>query len=107
MYFVVSDWFFDHVNNKFSFSEDFIKSLVPTTPTDIEDTMKNDLVKVIENVQNNYVQTIKPIMVDGVLKFEATLGNCAQEMVSDKWLKENVCTCLLYTSPSPRDPKTS
>eukprot|EP00957_Ditylum_brightwellii_P077760 5909277-Ditylum_brightwellii.AAC.1 len=79
-YFVVSDWFLDHVSNKFSFSENFIKSLVPNTPADIEDIMKNNLVKVIENMRNNYVQTTKPNMVDGVLKFEATLGNGAQEM---------------------------
>eukprot|EP00957_Ditylum_brightwellii_P134387 10245004-Ditylum_brightwellii.AAC.1 len=45
--------------------------------------MKNNLAKDIENVQNNYVQTIKPTMVDDVLKFEATLGNGAQEIGSD------------------------
>eukprot|EP00957_Ditylum_brightwellii_P191788 14600368-Ditylum_brightwellii.AAC.1 len=58
--------------------------------------MKNNLVKVIENVQNNHVQTITPTMVDGVLKFRATLGNGAKEMVSDKWLKENFCTLYNY-----------
>eukprot|EP00957_Ditylum_brightwellii_P149516 11386037-Ditylum_brightwellii.AAC.1 len=92
MYFVVSDWFLDRVNIKFSFSEDFIKSLVPSTPTVIEDTIKNNLVRIIENVRNNYVQTIKPTMVDGVLKFETTLGNGAQEMASDEWLKKNFST---------------
>eukprot|EP00957_Ditylum_brightwellii_P003529 267287-Ditylum_brightwellii.AAC.1 len=54
--------------------------------------MKNNLVKVIENVQNNDVQTITPTMEDGVLKFQATLGNGAQEMVTDEWLKENFCS---------------
>eukprot|EP00957_Ditylum_brightwellii_P025780 1949938-Ditylum_brightwellii.AAC.1 len=83
-YFVVSGWFLDHANNKFSFSEDFIKSLEPKTPTAIEDTMKNNLLKIIENVQNNYVQTITPNLENGVLKFEATLGIGAKEMVSDE-----------------------
>eukprot|EP00957_Ditylum_brightwellii_P176630 13453252-Ditylum_brightwellii.AAC.1 len=50
---VVSDWFFDHVNSK-----------------------------VVKNIQNNYVQTITPIMEDQVLKFQAILGNDAKEMVS-------------------------
>eukprot|EP00957_Ditylum_brightwellii_P036371 2754002-Ditylum_brightwellii.AAC.1 len=68
------------MNNKFSFSEDFIKSLGPNAPTAIEDTMKNNLVKVIETVQNSYVQTIKSTMVDDVLKFKAKLGNGAKEM---------------------------
>eukprot|EP00957_Ditylum_brightwellii_P197553 15050673-Ditylum_brightwellii.AAC.1 len=54
--------------------------------------MKNNLVKVVENFRNNSVQTIKPTMVDDVSKFKATLGNVAQEMVSDDWLKENFCT---------------
>eukprot|EP00957_Ditylum_brightwellii_P201485 15325856-Ditylum_brightwellii.AAC.1 len=79
-YFVVCDWFLDHVNNEFSFSEEFIKSLVPITPTDIEDTMKNNLVQVVKNIQNNYVKAITPTMVDEVLNFQATLGNGAQEM---------------------------
>eukprot|EP00957_Ditylum_brightwellii_P008077 612508-Ditylum_brightwellii.AAC.1 len=66
--------------NKYSFSEEFIKSLVPNVPTVIEDTMKKTLVKAIENVRNNYVQIITPKLEDGVLKFQATLGDGAKEM---------------------------
>eukprot|EP00957_Ditylum_brightwellii_P010192 770390-Ditylum_brightwellii.AAC.1 len=83
-YFVVSDWFLDYENNKFSFSEEFIDSLVPNTPTPIEDTMKNNLVQVIKNVQKSYIKTITPTMVDEVLKFQATLG-----MVHKRWFQMN------------------
>eukprot|EP00957_Ditylum_brightwellii_P083857 6373642-Ditylum_brightwellii.AAC.1 len=40
--------------------------------------------EVIKNVKNNYVNTITPAMVDKVLKIQATLGNGAQEIVSDE-----------------------
>eukprot|EP00957_Ditylum_brightwellii_P031233 2367482-Ditylum_brightwellii.AAC.1 len=95
-FFVVSNWFLDFENNKFSFTKEFIDSLVPNTPTVIEDRMKNNLVQVIKNVQKNYVRTIIPTKVDGVLKFQATLGNGAKEMVRDEWLKENFCTMYNY-----------
>eukprot|EP00957_Ditylum_brightwellii_P105241 8021678-Ditylum_brightwellii.AAC.1 len=72
--------FLDYDNNKFSFTKEFIKSLVPNTPTIIEDRIKNDLVQVIKNVQKNCVKTITPTKIDGVLKFQATLGNGAKEM---------------------------
>eukprot|EP00957_Ditylum_brightwellii_P014407 1084429-Ditylum_brightwellii.AAC.1 len=58
--------------------------------------MKTNLVQVIKNIQNNYVKTITPTMEDNVLKFHATLGNGAQEMVTDEWLKENFCTLYNY-----------
>eukprot|EP00957_Ditylum_brightwellii_P103081 7855394-Ditylum_brightwellii.AAC.1 len=54
--------------------------------------MKNNLVQVVNNVWNTYAQTITLTMVDKVLKFQSTLGNGAQEMVSDEWLNENFCT---------------
>eukprot|EP00957_Ditylum_brightwellii_P129475 9876174-Ditylum_brightwellii.AAC.1 len=80
MYFVVSDWFLDDENNKLSFSKEFINYLVHNTPTPIEDIMQNNFAQVIKNVQNNYVKTIIPTMVDTVLQFQVTLGNDAQEM---------------------------
>ena len=95
MYFFVSDWFLDHEKNKYSFSEGFIKSLVPNAPADIEDTMKKNLVSVIENTRKNFVKSIKPAFEKSELKFESTLENGAKVMVSDEWLKENFCT--LYT----------
>eukprot|EP00957_Ditylum_brightwellii_P199210 15186128-Ditylum_brightwellii.AAC.1 len=51
-----------------------------------------NLVKVVENIRNNFVRTITPRFENDALKFEATLGNDAKEMVSDEWLKENFCT---------------
>eukprot|EP00957_Ditylum_brightwellii_P184724 14069411-Ditylum_brightwellii.AAC.1 len=54
--------------------------------------MKKNPVKVVKNIQNNYVQSIKPTMVDDVLKFQAILQNGVQEMVSIEWLMENFCT---------------
>eukprot|EP00957_Ditylum_brightwellii_P100224 7637835-Ditylum_brightwellii.AAC.1 len=90
MYFVVSDWFLGPVNNKFSFSEKFIESLAPNTPNDIKETKKNNLVQAIKNSQNNYVQTITPMMVDKVLKFQITLDNGTQEMVSGNLLKQKL-----------------
>eukprot|EP00957_Ditylum_brightwellii_P104011 7924805-Ditylum_brightwellii.AAC.1 len=56
--------------------------------------MKKNIVKVIKSMQNNFVQTITPKLEDGVLKFEATLGNGTKEMVSDEWLKGNIGTEL-------------
>eukprot|EP00957_Ditylum_brightwellii_P074545 5663886-Ditylum_brightwellii.AAC.1 len=79
-YFVVSDQFLDYENNKFSFSEKFIESLVVNIVIPIKDTMKNNLVQVAKNVQNNYVKAITPTMVDNELKFQATLRNGVQEM---------------------------
>eukprot|EP00957_Ditylum_brightwellii_P170480 12976665-Ditylum_brightwellii.AAC.1 len=58
--------------------------------------MKKNLVKVIENMRNNFVQTITPKLEDDVLNFEAKLGNGAKEMVSDEWLKEIFCTLFNY-----------
>eukprot|EP00957_Ditylum_brightwellii_P022813 1720934-Ditylum_brightwellii.AAC.1 len=101
----MSDWFLDHVNNKYSFSEGFIKSLVPNAPTAIKDTMKTNLVKVIENMRNNYVWTITPKLENDVLKSKATLGNGAKEKVSDEWLKENYCTLYNYYYKELHDPE--
>eukprot|EP00957_Ditylum_brightwellii_P007782 589394-Ditylum_brightwellii.AAC.1 len=49
-HFVVSDWFLDYENNKLSFTKEFIKPLVPNTPTVIENRMKNNLVQIIKNI---------------------------------------------------------
>ena len=37
----------------------------------------------------------------------STASLAAQQGISDAYLEQLIGSCLLYTSPSPRDPKTS
>ena len=87
-------------------------------PIQVEDKwykywMENDYFKSIPDERESYTIVIPPPNVTGVLHMGHMLNNTLQDVLvrRARMLGKNACwvpgTCLLYTSPSPRDLSTS
>ena len=75
--------------------------------------MKNELFKSIPNDKEPFTIVIPPPNVTGLLHMGHMLNNTLQDILvrRARMLGKNACwvpgTCLLYTSPSPRDTRRS